>query len=1723
MKLKKLYSFLTLLTAFLLGGTGTAWGETITVANGTTLKQDMPFDGYNCDGTATNTQFIIPASELSAMSGGTVTGMKFYTEKASYGWSSGGSPVFTIKLAEVTESSLTGLLTDKTFTQVFSHQAVLASSSWDITFDDSYSYGGGNLLVYITAPTAGYVNTNSSYGSKFYTKSYDSYLAYSKGQLRDYLPKVTFTYEVTVSGPALRVYDGANKLTSGDSYSFGLATEGTTKTFTLKNPGTEATPVSVAHTGSFGTSLSAASIPAGGEVTLTVTMPAASGSSVITISSTAEGVDDFVLNVSGTVKDPNRIFETLLDGAIPTGWTKSGTWYWNTTTGAYNTTYYESSNYRLITPLLTVAEGETFYFDAQGKYAGYQGVKFEYSTDGTSWTASSTTTTVSSDWQTFMINDIPAGKYYIALHGWQVNIRNYYGGYIPVTPKDIVLTARTTESLTLNWTPAGSETSWVLQYSTDNSSWSSDVPVSSKPFELTGLNPSTKYYIRVRNAATSDWSDVADFRTECGAITSSTWTESFDGAANEEVPPCWSVIVTDATYPKIYASTSSSHYHTASPGLLINNKHLKYGLAVFPEISNLNTLQVSFWHKEESSTSNCGYLELGYLTNAADSTTFHLIKTCNNANATWAQVTNVNLSSVPAGARLAFRYIGKNTSYEYYTAIDDIAFSLAPACSAVNATTLQESAVSTNSATVSWTAAGTETNWKLQYKAAGGSWSAEQSVATTPSFNLTGLAENTLYYVKVKAVCDPSNDVESEYTADDAFSFRTDCEDKAVTELAAWTENFEAQEAGKMPTCWDEVSSYAISAYTEVNASAAKDGSLGVQVYTYGTNTEIALLPVFETEIKNLKISFDYKNYGTGNNYAPLEVGYYSGGAFTNVTTLAQTTSFAASGVIEMPKTAPDGARIAFRAAGKKSSYNGSAYIDNISVIRKPACAVPTGLSATASSTGASVSWTAGDEESQWSLRYSVKDADSWTTINNITATNYTLSNSAIFEIGTTYEVQVQAYCDNTHQSAWTASANFSPVCGAAPSALTVSNRAVNSATLTWTGAESSFKLQTSTDNSTWSDVINVNDHTYGLTGLTAGQTYYVRVQNACGGAYASTSFTTWCNSKLSMPLNLTSFTAIPTCWEESPAGAVSSFTNNKLCFQDVGEKFLYLPQSNINLNLLSVTFTFSGSLEFGYIDAPNGAFHAFASQPTTGVELNLEDEAEAPKYIAIRYNGAYNYSSASISAISIRKTPTCLKPTSVAGTPGVGSASISWTNGGSETAWHLQYKLASVASWDGAAQVAVAAKPYNLTGLEQGVSYKVRVRAACAGEDPSDWSDEASFTTECADVTALPWFADFSQALSACWTIYAQDETYYKPAANTYSQDLQISGGKNGLSNNVVVLPLISASLTNAVMSFEYRGSEGASYAQLEVGYMTDKADASTFQVLETLDQKSSYTEARVAMNTVPSGKHLAFRYAGASSHGDQYIKNLRILEQLTLADNANNSAILAAHNGKAVDVTIGRKIVRKGYYNTICLPFSLSAAEFAASPIASDDLWAFKYAKVDEATDELLFRIDKSDHIEAGVPYFIGYPADNDNDDNNDTIFNPLFKNVTISATVGQNIGDENVAQLCGIVDQPVTFAAGDQTKLFLAANNTLYWWNGASNSQMNAFRAYFKVKTSGSHMPIRRGMRARIVKEEQVATGVEDVQGNSVQSTKLLENNQVIIIRNGVKYNLQGQVIK
>lgn len=257
-----------------------------------------------------------------------------------------------------------------------------------------------------------------------------------------FFDNVTYTPYEQAEGPALAVKDGTTKLTSPYSYNFGLATAGTQKYFFLTNPGTTDLTVSVSETGNFGAKLSSTTIPANGQVTLTVTMPSTSGSSAVTITpAQGSGIDPFVINVSGTIRDANKVYLDFADGQMPEGWTSVGlgsytsdTYAWKANTGYVSTSASSSYYYQAFTsPKLTFAKDELIAFES-AKYGSSSystpSIIVEYSLDGNTWTAigSAFTDDVYDTWTSRSVTIPVEGVKYIRFNGWYVNLRNIYGG-----------------------------------------------------------------------------------------------------------------------------------------------------------------------------------------------------------------------------------------------------------------------------------------------------------------------------------------------------------------------------------------------------------------------------------------------------------------------------------------------------------------------------------------------------------------------------------------------------------------------------------------------------------------------------------------------------------------------------------------------------------------------------------------------------------------------------------------------------------------------------------------------------------------------------------------------------------------------------------------------------------------------------------------------------------------------------------------------------------------------------------------------------------------------------------------------------------------------------------------------------------------------------------------------------------------------------------------------
>ncbi|MBQ3627973.1 MAG: DUF1573 domain-containing protein, partial [Bacteroidaceae bacterium] len=169
-----------------------------------------------------------------------------------------------------------------------------------------------------------------------------------------------------------------------------------------------------------------------------IAAPDESATGKVTITPTVTTVAAVTINLSCTVKDPAKVYEYGFT-ALPEDWTTTGSWYYSEANGAYTTSWFLSSNSRLITPLLVISEGESFLVEAKGystSNTDYQHLQMQYSADGSTWTNFDAEPTLDpSEWNTYTFTGVPAGKYYIAINASQADIRMFYGGELDQTPR----------------------------------------------------------------------------------------------------------------------------------------------------------------------------------------------------------------------------------------------------------------------------------------------------------------------------------------------------------------------------------------------------------------------------------------------------------------------------------------------------------------------------------------------------------------------------------------------------------------------------------------------------------------------------------------------------------------------------------------------------------------------------------------------------------------------------------------------------------------------------------------------------------------------------------------------------------------------------------------------------------------------------------------------------------------------------------------------------------------------------------------------------------------------------------------------------------------------------------------------------------------------------------------------------------------------------------------
>ena len=360
--------------------------------------------------------------------------------------------------------------------------------------------------------------------------------------------------------------------------------------------------------------------------------------------------------------------------------------------------------------------------------------------------------------------------------------------------------------------------------------------------------------------------------------------------------------------------------------------------------------------------------------------------------------------------------------------------------------------------TLSWTAgAEGQDVWDIRYKANTDSEYTYKHLEnqTTTSYTITGLSPATTYSVNVRAYCseeDQSKWGYSSYNQNSDLSVTTDCGTLTLPYTCDFEGALETSQSSSypMPKCWTRKeyrggyegsytyypsvrsASYSYPYAHGGNGESATSGKSMHFYKPYTSSDEAAILPEVDGQyqMKDLQISFwaRLESYQTNKD---LTIGVMTDpsniSTFTEVATVTVKDQNFQEYTAFFNSYTGNGRYIAIRF---NSSTSGYIFVDDVTVDVASGCRIPQELEATVDSDSqATLTWTAGDNETAWNVQYK-KAADSeWSELIAVNEPTYTFTG---LQRATIYDARVQANCDAENQSDW-AEISFTTDCGIWP------------------------------------------------------------------------------------------------------------------------------------------------------------------------------------------------------------------------------------------------------------------------------------------------------------------------------------------------------------------------------------------------------------------------------------------------------------------------------------------------------------------------------------------------------------------------------------------------------------------------------------------------------------------------------------------------------------------
>ena len=912
----------------------------------------------------------------------------------------------------------------------------------------------------------------------------------------------------------------------------------------------------------------------------------------------------------------------------------------------------------------------------------------------------------------------------------------------------------------------------------DNVGWM----ITDEFYELTNLTPNQQYYLYVQYDCgygdVSPWAELA-FRTPCEAI-SIPYTEDFENGLSS----CYTIIK-DGSATTAEVSGEYPHNSTKSFKVNIEGTAGFYNYLILPELTgNVKDCQISFWAASaEGGNTYSRQVAVGVCTDPTDKATFTELNIFNLPKGrTWENIV-VSLKGYAGEGKYIALKIG-HASMKTNLFIDDIRVEAASACP--KPMFVQATEITPNTAKLSWTKTGSETEWNLvvstkplddpediEPDAAKGEYAG--SISTNP-YTVANLLPNTTYYAYLQAGCGSS-----EWT--NAVEFRTakpvtypfvEHFDRMAPELytdntAAIPEGWVFDDRGNNPSyasyydkqnTSDSYRPYVTTAQNNeatayVKASLLLRGTSGT-ASTSTNYTSIAMLPAMPKAVNTMMVTF----WAYASSAQTVKIGV----ANTQTNELAQGQQLGAN-ITEVGEAAITGGSVWKQYKVLLTGYTGtgryitfylkpgtatpSVYIDDIVIDDAPDCNAVSTVSATATGIDkATAEWTDASSTTSWIIKVSSTEIDPSSADGDIVAAqtvnakSYDITGLAM---GATYYIYVSPTCGDMWKST---------------SVTTLVGLQVpyyNDFTNETTGANASRGPKNWTLGYTYTDAPS------------ATSTYYPYIYNT---AYAAANNPP---ADAKAPY-LYVYTGGTTATYQFPYAIMPELLNANV--KDLKLVFYgYYNSTTTTANYAAVKDVYYGQLHIGVVNSPNdvnktdkftkvskvATVRCAKAQTVEQFVLDLSSYSGTGKYI-IFYSDTAKYNYFGIDNLYVLDKNAPLPPAAVADVAASEitktTATITWTEKGEATQWNV--RVFSAAQDDPSAGEPVFSTTVNttpsaaITGLTHSTQYYVYVQSVQSNGNGA-WVN-ATFFTEC-DAFSTPFTEDWeswatgANTLSACFT----------------------------------------------------------------------------------------------------------------------------------------------------------------------------------------------------------------------------------------------------------------------------------------------------------------------------------------------------------------------------------